>query len=376
MARLDLVTTILPGLSGVAGAAADRQVLRFRVNIDAVPDTQWDESLAGFSDCSLEQSAAYSRRRWGSGHDSHLVLRDGERPVAMARVATFQAPVVGRGIAFVKFGPVWRSRTGDADVAVYRRMLAELGAEYCGRRGMLLTIQPRPNPTIQPIEEAALGDHGFVLRRPMASPDRFFVDLGLSAEEQRGSLGQKWRYNLKKAESAGVTVDLVEGGTGFEAFARMHREMVARKNAAESDPVGLLPWLHDRLPPELRPAVVIARHDGEPVAGAIVGTFGDTAYYLYGASREGALKVNAGFALHWWIVGWLSAGGARWYDLGGAPESSMLRQFKSGLTGRRGQVLPQLGERDFWARADQRIVADMLFRLRESAQALRRKTGL
>ena len=118
---------------------------------------------------------------------------------------------------------------------------------------------------------------------------------------------------------------------------------------------------------------VIARHDDEPVAGAIVATFGDTAYYLYGASRDRALKVNAGYALQWWIVNWLTGAGPRWLDLGGAPLGSTLRQFKTGLVGKQGQIVAQLGERDIWQHGSQRIAADALFRLRGLVQAIKDK---
>ena len=177
---------------------------------------------------------------------------------------------------------------------------------------------------------------------------------------------------MKKAENVGVTVELADE-RGFELFAAMHQEMVARKHAADSDPVELLPSLHRHLLPALRPVTVIARHEGEPVAGAIIAIFGDTAYYLYGASRDRALKLNAGYALHWWIVGWLSTSSAIWYDLGGAPVGSMLRQFKSGLTGKQGRIISQIGERDYWVRADQRIAADALFRLRDAGQTPQRQ---
>lgn len=338
------------------------------VIVDAVADAEWDGLLAEFEDGSLDQSAAFSRARWGS-RDSHLMIVERGRVLAMARVAVVRLPIVGGGLAFMKFGPVWR-RADGADAGACRQILAAAVAEYCGRRGLMLTLQPRPSPVEQP--EALLNELGFAMRRPMHAPERFFVDLHLSAEEQRRSLGQKWRYNLRKAEQAGVTVDVEDGEEGVALFAAMHREMVARKHASDSDPVDLLPGLARDLPAAQRPLTVIARHDGEPVAGAIVTTFGDTAYYLYGASRDRALAVNAGYALQWWIVNRL-AGGPRWYDLGGAPEGSALGQFKAGLVGKSGRTVAQLGERDIWLRPSHRALADTMFRLRNLARSLKNR---
>jgi hypothetical protein len=351
------------------------EVLRTRagdgpdVVVDTIADATWDALLTEFADGSLEQSAAFSRERWGKGRDSHLLIADRGRVLAMARLAVLRLPVIG-GVAFMKFGPVWR-RTEASDGDTCKQVLSAVIDEYCTRRGLMLTVQPRPSPVMQPA--SILDELGFALRRPMHAPERYFVDLSLPIDEQRQSLGQKWRYNLRKAEQAGVTVGVEEGAEGFALFASMHREMVARKHASETDRVELLPGLAQELAPENRPLTVIARHQGEPVAGAIVTTFGDTAYYLYGASRDRSLAVNAGFALQWWIVTRLSGGPARWYDLGGAPEGSTLGQFKAGLAGKRGRIVAQLGERDRWVRTSNRIAADSLFQLRGLAQAARKR---
>lgn len=338
--------------------------------VDTVADDEWDATLSGFDDGSLEQSAAFCRQRWCEGHDSHvMVVRDG-RPMAMARVATFRLPLLGGGLAFVKFGPVWR-RNGDRDASAYRQVMSALTREYCDRRGLMLTVQPRPSPDSQPMEDAALGDLGFARRRPMASPERYFVNLGLAADEQRKSLGQKWRYNLRKAEEAGLDIADEPAPDSFAIFATMHNEMVARKNAADGDPIDFLPSLFRQLPAGCRPHAIIARHRGRAIAGAIVATFGDTAYYLYGASRNQALGLNAGFGLQWWITRWLSERGARWYDLGGAPEGSTLAQFKRGLVGKAGHAVPQIGECDRWVRGRDRMAADALFRIRTLSQTVR-----
>ena len=122
---------------------------------------------------------------------------------------------------------------------------------------------------------------------------------------------------------------------------------VARKKFADRDPVDLIPAMMSELPGRLRPRVFLARHQGEPVAGAVIGVHGDTAYYLFGASNENALALNAGYALHWAIVSGLRTESAQWYDLGGEAGEHGLRQFKKGLVGKRGAVVAVKGEYEY-----------------------------
>jgi lipid II:glycine glycyltransferase (peptidoglycan interpeptide bridge formation enzyme) len=117
--------------------------------------------------------------------------------------------------------------------------------------------------------------------------------------------------------------------------------------------------------------VVVASHEGVPVAGAVVAVCGDTAFYLFGASTDAALPLRAGYALHWWIVSWAADRGARWYDLGGEAMSEGLRQFKKGLVGKRGAVLTMRGEFDRWTSRRGRLVADCIYALRDLGRTTR-----
>src|SRR5207249_1458977 len=133
-----------------------------------------------------------------------------------------------------------------------------------------------------------------------------------------------------------IDCDVVDVGTGLDAFRAMHATTMIRKRFDETAAVDRLPALATRLPEPLRPHFVLARHAGRPVAGAVIAPCGDTAFYVFGASDEAALPLNAGYALQWWIVGWVATLGARWYDLGGEAGTPGLRQFKKGLVGNRG----------------------------------------
>lgn len=355
----------------VAAPPRAREAVRgFHCEVDSVPHDAFDRIASAFDDVHHEQTACYAVRHW-RGRDSHLMLRKDGAAVAGARVAIIALPLVGRGLAFLRFGPFWRLAGAAPDPAVYRAMVEALVEEYSVRRGLCLTILPRPTPGHHAEECRWLREAGFVQRREIMDPERYLVDVSLDETAQMGSLEQKWRYNLRHALANGLDIRLCETAEEIAAFQSLYAEMMARKKFESTTPVHLTGTLIAGLPERLKPKLVLAYHEGRPVAGATIGLFGDTAYYMFGASAADALPLKAGYALHWWIARWLCQLGVRWYDLGGAAHEPGLRQFKKGLVGKRGTLLAMEGEHDRWSGPVGRMAADLVFAARDLQRRLR-----
>ncbi len=338
--------------------------------IDCVPATAWDETVAMFDDGHYEQTACWAGTLHGA-RDSHLLLRRDGVAVAGARVVIRTLPPFAGGLAFLRFGPFWRRRGCVPDLDVYRAVIAELVDEYCGRRGHCLTVIPRPGVAHHRRECDALDELGFVVRRPMPDPNRYVVDVAPDEGAMMRGFEQKWRYNLRQALSRRFDIGVCESADDVAAFQALHAAMVARKSFTDPAPIHLVARLAAELPAALRPRLVLARHDGVPIAGATVAVFGDTAYYVFGASADAALPLKGGYALQWWILRWLAGQGVRWYDLGGEAEQQGLRQFKKGMIGKRGALVVMDGEHDRWTAPAGRVVADLIYGLRGIRNTLR-----
>ncbi len=371
MIASDNVTTASPVGARLGAGPSDRAPLRsgpgsFAVEIDAAKPDRWDLIASDFADVSYDQTSAFADARWGGGRTSTLVVRENGRPAACARLVILRPPLLRTGLAYVKFGPLWRRSRHDADPQLLRRILAALVEEYCGRRGHMLAVLPRPSPEHNALEEEVLRDAGFRQRHASVDPTRYLVDVSLDRTAQMASLGQKWRYNLRKAMQAGLSVSLAGLEDGIGEFAEMHRVMVARKRFMDRDAVeARLDAMGSSLPPSLRPSIAFVRKDGRALAGAVVGRTGEVPVYLFGASRDQALELNAGYLLQWWIVNWLHEQGDRWYDLGGGAMEPRLEQFKRGLVGKAGRLLSMPGEYDFWTGVSGRISGDLVYRARD-----------
>jgi hypothetical protein len=338
--------------------------------IDCVPDADWEPITAAFDDLHYEQTACFAVAHWNS-KPSHLLLRDGGVPVAGARLAIMTLPGFKTGLAFLRFGPFWQRKDRAPEIDIYRAAIAALVDEYCVRRGHCLTVIPRPHPDTYEQECQVLADYGFSIRRKPLDPNRYLVDVALDEDALMKSLEQKWRYNLRQALGNGLEIRLCESAEDLAIFKSLYATMVARKNFASPVPVHLVGDTTADLPAQLRPHLALAFHQGRPVVGATIGIFGNTAYYMYGASDDAALSLKGGYALHWWISRWLSAQGVRWYDLGGEAGEQGLRQFKKGLVGKRGKTVVVNGEYDYWTSTPGRVAADLIYGLRAAQRAYR-----
>lgn len=339
------------------------------VLLDAQCPADWDDLVAGFDDANYDQTATFSNLIWGEARMSRIVLRQGDAVVAAARVAIITLPGFPRGIAFMRGGPLWRRHARPLDSDIYRRAVAAIQAEYCTRRGHRLVVTPRFNPHYSPLEAEMLKSAGFAIQRKSSDPNRYFVNLQVTQQQQMASLEQGWRRNLKKALANGFEIGLCETDADVECFIALNRAMLRRKKFLDSGNVLQLPKLMRGLPPSLRPHIVLARHQGRPVVGAAISCIGEDAHYLFGASDDSMLPLKGGYALQWWVIDWLSRRGLKWYDLGGDSLSEGLRQFKRGLVGKQGRVLEANVEWEFGGRYDARLAAEIVFALRAAKRA-------
>jgi GNAT acetyltransferase-like protein len=337
---------------------------RFEVRVDEHGSRDWDALVAGFDDVSLDQTAAFSHLRWGEGRISRLTLVEGGEVVAGARVAVLTQPGFAKGLAYLRGGPYWRRHGRAPDARLYRAAIEAVGDEYCVRRGHHLVVTPRFHPEFSPLEGEMLQAAGFRTRRASPDPHRYFVNLGIDRERQMDSLDQGWRRNLRKAIGHNLEFTFGNSAGEMQSFISLNASLKRRKRFHDQGHARLLPELVRALPAELRPQIALAYHRRQPVAGAAVLLAGDIAQYLFGGSDEAMLKLNAGYALQWWLVEQLSARGYQWYDLGGESLSEGLRQFKRGLVGREGRIVEANVDYEQSGSATGRMIAEMVFGVR------------
>src|SRR5881392_3457596 len=106
----------------------------FTISVDQIGEQDWNKLLPTFSDASIYQTWAYGAVCWGEKQLSHLLLKRGAEVVAAAQLRLVRLPVVNKGVAYLRWGPLWRLRGQPIEPSVLDEMLSALHNEYVDRR--------------------------------------------------------------------------------------------------------------------------------------------------------------------------------------------------------------------------------------------------
>ena len=177
-------------------------------------------------------------------------------------------------------------------------------------------VQPHP-----PGEEvqAELRRRGWVPSREQIQ-FRNTVVLNLAPDEAAllAGLKQKTRYNIRLAERKGVQVR----AGGPADLPRLYR-LYAETGARDGFVIRSLDYYRDAWGRFLAAGLAqpfIAEVEGEPVAALVVFRFAQTAWYMYGMSRDLHRDKMPNHLLQWRAISWARAQGCTRYDFWGAPD--------------------------------------------------------
>lgn len=338
--------------------------------VDSVGRDEWDAILDEFADASIFQTWSYGAIRWGEGALSHLVLERAGKVGAAAQVRIMRMPVLGVGIGYVKWGPLWRRRDGAPEPEIFSRMIDALREEYVGRRRLLLRVVPRE------VDDAAatlLAARGF--RSGGAEPpyQTLVLDLERSVDELHAALKPQWRGGLRRAAAAGLSIEQGTGAATFRTLVALHDEMRARKRYVAFFDVEDDRRIQEDLPERFKMQTSVATVAGEPHAAIAVSRLGDTALCLLAATGDAGLDSNASYLLQWRMIEWLKQTGCRAYDLCGInrERNPGSYRFKAGLAGKGARPSSFVGSFDLCRHASSALAIGLGDRLRDGYRRAR-----
>jgi hypothetical protein len=352
--------------------------------VDAANDATWRASIVAFRDANLYQVWQGTSVGDRSVGVSRLVLKKNRQVVAAAEIRLFLVPVIGKGIAYVRWGPLWRrpSDPHDADpLEHFRQVIRALRNEYVSQRQLVLRLNPRLF-----IEEHGdctkiLTDEGFSSLPGKVAERSLIMDLAPSLVELRANFDKKWRNCLNKAERGGLTVVRGTSISLFDEFKCIYTEMLRRKRFAPAADIERHRARQASLPPDLRMGILIARDRGVACAGAIYSALGDTAIYLFGATNESGMRTAGAYLVQWELLKTLKERGIRTYDLHGINHelNPGTYRFKKGLAGKTGKEVTFVGPSQAFERSISNhtlLLADRIYRRLQAPIWLRQSQSL
>jgi lipid II:glycine glycyltransferase (peptidoglycan interpeptide bridge formation enzyme) len=268
--------------------------------------------------------------------------------VAAAQARLIHVPLLGLGLAYIVWGPLFRSSDGPADSELFRRALRAIRTEYVEHRRLGLRIAPRIEDSKEEVFRPILEEEGFSHAATGKSYRTLILDLQPTLDDLQAGLHPKWRSHLRRAGKQDLELVSGEEDALLQGFNDIYSQMVDRKGLEDVTDISTVRAIQAKLLPEEKMKVVLCKLDGEVCAGGICSTLGSTGIYLYGATSNSGLKSYGSYLVHWRMLEWVKSQGCRWYDLNGINPAKNPGgyQFKTQFAGKNGREVRYLGQFD------------------------------
>jgi len=320
----------------------------YTAEVDTLEDHRWDQILQEFDDANIYQTWPYGAVTYGRRNTRHLVLRKDGNIAAMALARIAKVPLINVGIAYVRWGPLWRRSGSEADPETFRQAIRALRNEFVCRQGLAMRLFPVLFNDDSPCFLNIFREEGFSSLSTEIHARTILMDLAPSLKDLCAGMEGHWRRNLRLAERNELTVTEGSEERLFEAFIDIYKEMVARKKFVESNDVNKFKLIQAQLPDELKMKIMLCKSGEDVCAGVVCSTIGKTAVYLFGATSNAGKKSNGAYLLQWKLIEQLKRDSFSVYNLHGINpiKNPGTYTFKKNLAGKRGKDVYYLGQFD------------------------------
>jgi len=319
----------------------------YQAEIDTVDHATWCRLLLEFDDANIFQTWPYATVTSGRRNAARVIVRRNGSVVSLAQARIVKLPIANIGVAYIRWGPLWRRRGSDADVECLRQTVRALRNEFVCKRGLVLRLLPVVSAGDAGQLESILEDEGFS-PQPATGSSTLIMDLTPPLAALRDGMRPHWKRYLKVAERNNLEV--IEGSDDdlFSAFLGIYGEMVSRKRFFDTNNVSHFREIQRQLPDRLKMKVMLCRADGEIGAGLVCSAIGNTGLYLLGATSNAGLTRRGSYLLHWRLIETLKKNGVTAYDLNGInpTKNPGTYKFKRDLAGTHGREVDFPGRFD------------------------------
>lgn len=290
---------------------------------------EWNQFVASLAPNTFLQTWEWGQVQKQSGEDVRYlgVFSDG---IQVAAALTVIVKARRGTFLLIPHGPI---------IAPRQLVFAELVShcESLAKEVGAVGLRIAPLLTTTPENQRVFSDLGF---RPapihIHAELTWVLDINKTEEEILTNMRKTTRHAVRKAQEAGVIVDIVSDTNGLDRFWPLYE--------ATKDRHGFVPFsrnfLESQIKTFLRPGsgnkvggyFAIAKHEGKDVAGAMLMQFGNTIFYHHGASIKLPSSVPAAQYLHWESIKEARRRGATRYNFWGiAPDDEPNHPF-AGIT--------------------------------------------
>lgn len=318
--------------------------------IENRPKSEWDDIVDQFSDSNLYQTWAFGHSRWGSENLEHAVLSEDGTPIAAAQLRIIKIPFCKRGIAYIRWGPMWQPKNATCSQEQRDHFAKELREQYIDRRKMMLRILPATTKESDEERSVLESFKGFKTEPfPIGASYRtILINLTPPIATLRSNLNKKWRNQLNRAEKNRLRLTKSSSFSDLKIFETMYNELLERKGLGDPSNFPSFVEMQKHLPEASKLKITLCFKDDEAIAGAVTTDIGHTGIYLLGATSDSGLPMKGSYLVQWSVIEDLNANGTSHYNLGGInPETNPgVYVFKKRMGGQDSLYTPPISRCD------------------------------
>jgi lipid II:glycine glycyltransferase (peptidoglycan interpeptide bridge formation enzyme) len=276
-----------------------------------VTPESWTGFLEHFPNAHILQTALWGQLKNEFGWKTVHVIAESDKEHEKCGVQIlFRQLPLGFSLAYIPRGPVgsgWDTIWPEIDLVCQKK------------RAVLLKIEPDIWEGDQDVIQRSFTHPDFLLSNQEIQPPRtLVVDLGGTEDQILSRMKQKTRYNIRLAGRKGVVIRKMNDIDTFYAL---------MQTTGERESFGIHRKAYyqralDLFTPGNRCVLYLAEFEGQSLAGIMVFTNGNRAWYFYGASSNHYRHLMPTYLLQWRAMIWAKEQGCSEYDLWGVPDEN------------------------------------------------------
>lgn len=304
-----------------------------KYSVQKIDVIKWDNILRSFDDASLYQTEAFTKFSVGGNNIEQFTMYQNELILSAALVRVKTIPILNRGVAYIRWAPLWQRSNSPKDISVFEKAIKFLYEEYVIKRKLTLRIMSNLDNDDNNITNIIKQNKYEFLEGKGKS---ILVDISKDEDEIRSSFRKKWRYSLRQAEKKELEIRVGTDEFLFNEFLDIYKQMHSRKNFTEFVNVESFQEMNKLLSEKNKMRIFICSLNGETLSAMVTSVIGNTGIYLLGGTTLKGLELSSSYLLQWEVIKWMKKHGIENYDLGGIDkeENPGVYTFKSGMGGK------------------------------------------
>lgn len=294
------------------------------------PD-QWEAFIASHPRAHVLQQWAWGDLKAAYGWQvERIAITDSQNQIVAAAQLLFRRLPFRLGtMAYLAMGPLVSHRISEASYLLEAKLWVAIDVAAMKHHAAFLKWEPGIFTNDDP--SAQFTKIGFKLSpQTVQPPNTVMIDISGDEDVIMARMNQGTRRKIRQSLKNSITYR--EGSKADVAIFTGMMNTTSERNAFGVHEPAYYAKAYNLFVPQGDAALIIAEHEGDPLAGIMVFAKGQTAWYLYGASSNVKRNLMGAYGVQWAGIQWAKAKGCTQYDMWGIPdadEAALESQFES-----------------------------------------------